>query len=168
MVPKISEIKFSKLIEKNKVKFYSVAKSILNNDDDIYDAIQEGLISMYQNLDTIKEVKYFSTWGTRIIINKCYDLIRKNKRYSESVQFDENIENINMATQDKYSIDEYGIKKILNTLENDIREIAVLFYYCDEPIKNISKVLNIPEGTIKTKLAKVRKIIKEKLEKEEL
>ena len=39
---------FTKLIEENKLKFYKTAKVILKNDDDIYDALQEALISMYQ------------------------------------------------------------------------------------------------------------------------
>lgn len=57
---------FTKLIEENKLKFYKTAKVILKNDDDVYDALQEALISMYQNYEQLKEKKYFSTWATRI------------------------------------------------------------------------------------------------------
>ena len=70
---------FTELIEENKLRFYKTAKAILKNDDDTYDAIQEALISMYKNYGQLKNKEYFSTWATRIIINKCYDLLRKNK-----------------------------------------------------------------------------------------
>lgn len=45
---KMGKGEFTKLIEENKLKFYKTAKVILKNDDDIYDALQEALISMYQ------------------------------------------------------------------------------------------------------------------------
>ena len=64
---------FTEFLEENKLKFYKTAKIILKNDDDVCDALQDALLSMYQNYNTLKDKKYFSTWGTRIVINKCYD-----------------------------------------------------------------------------------------------
>ena len=74
---------FDTLIEENKMKFYKTAKTILKNDADVYDAIQEALISIYQNYDKLENKNYFTTWGIRIVINKCYDLIRKNKKHEK-------------------------------------------------------------------------------------
>ena len=73
------EQKFTELLEENKLRFYKTAKIILKNDDDIYDALQDALISMYQNYDSLKKKEFFSTWGTRIVINKCYDFLRKKR-----------------------------------------------------------------------------------------
>ena len=75
----INEKDFGVLLEENKLKFYKTAKTILKNDDDVYDAIQEALISIYQNYEKLENKNYFSTWGIRIVINKCYDIIRKNR-----------------------------------------------------------------------------------------
>ena len=66
---------FTELLEENKLKFYKTAKIILKNDDDIYDALQDALLSMYQNYDNLRDKSLFSTWGTRIVINKCYDFL---------------------------------------------------------------------------------------------
>ena len=74
------EQNFTELIEKNKIKFYKTAKIILKNDDDCYDALQEALISIYKKYEQLNNKEYFSTWATRIVINKCYDLLRKNKK----------------------------------------------------------------------------------------
>ena len=76
---------FSQLIEENKLKFYKTAKIILKNDDDVYDALQEALLSMYQNYSNLNDKKLFSTWGTRIVINKCYDLLRKYKHNTVTI-----------------------------------------------------------------------------------
>ena len=76
---------FINLMEMNKTSMYKAAKSILNNDEDIADAIQETILSCYKNIENLKEVKYFKTWMTRILINKCNDIIRANKKYKLAV-----------------------------------------------------------------------------------
>lgn len=158
---------FTNLIEENKLRFYKTAKIILKNDDDVYDALQEALISIYQNYDNIKNKQYFSTWATRIVINKCYDLLRKNK--NNVISIDEENENItNMANYDKYDFDNYGIKKAMEFLNEDLKLITILYYYNDYSVREISGIINIPEGTVKSRLSKARKILKQKLEKEEV
>ena len=71
---------FERLINTVKVKLYKTGMAILKNDDDVCDAIQETLISAYKNFESLREKQYFDTWITRILINKCYDIIKKNKK----------------------------------------------------------------------------------------
>ena len=61
---------FFKLIEINKNSLYKAGKSILNNDEDVADAIQETVISAYRNIKSLKDNSYFKTWLTKILINK--------------------------------------------------------------------------------------------------
>ena len=66
--------------------------SILKNDDDVCDAIQETLVSAYKNLKSLREPQYFSSWIIKILINKCYDILRKNKKIkylNEKMQIEE-------------------------------------------------------------------------------
>lgn len=164
---KNEEQKFTELIEENKLRFYKTAKIILKNDDDVYDAIQEALISIYKNYEKLENEKFFSTWATRIIINKCYDLLRKRK--NNIVPIDEFIENNpSMGQNDKYEIDESGIKQAMNFLNDDVKLIVVLYYYDNYSVKEISEIVNIPEGTVKSRLSTARKILKQKLGKEEI
>ena len=119
---------FTNLIEENKLRFYKTAKAILKNDDDVYDALQEALMSIYQNFNQLKNLKFFSTWATRIVINKCYDLLRKNK--NNVVPFDENIENdINSSKNDVYKVDQYGIKKAVEGLNEELKLITILYVF---------------------------------------
>lgn len=164
---KNEEQKFTELIEENKLRFYKTAKIILKNDADVYDAIQEALISIYKNYEKLENKKFFSTWATRIIINKCYDLLRKRK--NNIVPIDEFIENNpSMGQNDKYEIDESGIKQAMNFLNDDVKLIVVLYYYDNYSVKEISEIVNIPEGTVKSRLSTARKLLKQKLGKEEI
>lgn len=158
---------FTILIEENKIKFYKTAKIILKNDDDVYDALQEALISMYKNYEQLNDLKYFSTWATRIVINKCYDLLRKIK--NNIIPIDEEFDtNIKMAQYDEYEIDKYGIKKAMEYLSEDLKLITILYYYDNYSVKEISQILDIPEGTVKSRLSKSREVLKQKLEKGEI
>ncbi len=158
--------KFTVLLEENKLKFYKTAKIILKNDEDVYDALQDALLSMYQNYDTLKDKNLFSTWGTRIVINKSYDFLRKVK--NNVLDLDETIENdIKISSFDEYDIDKYGIKQAINEyLSDEQKLVVILFYYDDYSIKEISNILDIPEGTVKSRLSKARDILKENLKKE--
>lgn len=158
------EQNFTKLVEENKLRFYRTAKAILKNDDDVYDALQEALISIYQNYDQLKKTEYFSTWATRIVINKCYDLLRKNKNNSISI----NENDIEIEKYDEYEVDNYGVKKAVEALSEDLKLITILYYYDDYSVKEIAQIVDIPEGTVKSRLSKAREILKEKLGKEEI
>lgn len=158
---------FTTLIEENKLRFYKTAKIILKNDDDIYDALQEALISMYQNFEKLNNKEVFATWATRIVINKCYDLLRKKK--NNVIPIDETIENSEFTSKyDEYDLDKYGVKNAMKALNEEQKLIIILYYYDNFSVKEIAKIIEVPEGTVKSRLAKAREILKQKLEKEEI
>ena len=96
---------------------------------------------MYQNYEQLKDKKYFSTWATRIVINKCYDLLRKNR--NNVIPINEKVENdIKIAKYDEYEVDEYGIKDAMKYLNEDLKLITILYYYDDYSIKEISQIIN--------------------------
>ena len=154
---------FARLIEQVKVKIYKTGMAILKNDDDTCDAIQETLESAYKNLNSLNEEKYFSTWIIRIMVNKCYDIIRKNKKISyinEKMQINDN------GYYDVYS-KESDLENVLNQIDSDLRTTVVLYYFDDMSVSQVSEVLNIPEGTVKSRLSRAREKIYEILKKEE-
>ena len=60
-----------RIINQIKYKLYKTGMAILKNDDDVCDALQETLISIYKNIGKLEKREYFSTWAIRILINKC-------------------------------------------------------------------------------------------------
>ena len=126
---------------------YHVSKSILIHEQDCEDAVQEAILKAYNKLDTLKKEQYFKTWLVRILINECYSLIRKE---CSQVPYEEYFESAKaMAVQN---------------LPEHIRITIVLYYVEGYSIKEIKEILEIPAGTVKSRLAKGRNLLKIKLE----
>lgn len=157
------QIAFSNLIEKVKYKLYKTGMAILKNDDDTCDAIQETLIKAYKNIKTLNNNEYFTTWIVRILINQCYDIIRKKDKIvsmSEKLQANQN------TYYELYS-QESSLEQVLNMLDKDLKLVTVLYYYDDLSVTTISEILNIPEGTVKSRLSRAREKIYTILKEEE-
>ena len=155
---------FERLINTVRVKLYKTGMAILKNDDDVCDAIQETLISAYQNFSSLREQQYFSTWITRILINKCYDIIKKNKKVA---YINEQMEvESDCSYYDRYKEDS-TVERVLNEIDSELKLVTVLYYYDDFSVKEISEMLNIPEGTVKSRLARARDKMYNILKKEE-
>ena len=146
---------FNYLIEENKLKLYKTAKAILKNEDDVCDAIQETLLSAYTNIGKLNENKFFSTWMVRILVNKCYDIIKKNQKNINNYDIDDYIDDNNLKSYDTYKSDSI-VEYAINEIDEDLKTITVLYYYDDFSVKEIADMLNIPEGTVKSRLSRAR------------
>ena len=154
---------FKVIIETVKTKLYKTGMAILKNDDDTCDAIQETLISAYKNLNSLKNQKYFSTWIIRILINKCYDIIEKNRKV---VAINQKMEIENTGYYQFYA-SESILENVLNNIDLDLRTVTVLYYYDELSVSEIAETLNIPEGTVKSRLSRARNTIFEILKQKE-
>ncbi|MCI6043536.1 sigma-70 family RNA polymerase sigma factor [bacterium] len=68
------------LILSTERQLYSTAKTILYNDQDCADAIQETIVKAFSKINTLRNDKYAKTWLIRILINECYTLLRKSSK----------------------------------------------------------------------------------------
>lgn len=62
---------FCRLMDEHLQCMYKMASAYLKNDEDVADAIQDTILSCYENLRSLKQNRYFKTWMLRILINKC-------------------------------------------------------------------------------------------------
>lgn len=155
---------FERLVNTVRVKLYKTGMAILKNDDDVCDAIQETLLSAYKNFSSLREKQYFSTWITRILINKCYDIIKKNKKVA---YLNEQMEvEANESYYDRYKEDS-TVERVLSQISPELKLVTVLYYYDEFSVKEISEMLNIPEGTVKSRLARARDKMYEIIKMEE-
>lgn len=144
---------FISLIDKHELSMYKTAKAILNNEEDIGDAIQETILSAYKNIQSLKNIKYFKTWLTRILINKCNDIVRSNKNlvfidtYKEGAYEDE--------IDDKLEFDE-----VFKKLSSEYKLVLNLYYVEGFNSREISEMLNENENTIKSRLSRGKKCLK--------
>ena len=154
---------FSRVIIQNKEAMYKTAIVILKNEDDAYDALQDALIKMYKNIQNLQNIETFKFWSRRIIVNCCYDIINKNKKVIDittklTANYEETIEDI-------YDCED-SLVKTLEKIEPDLRLTATLYYYNDLSTREIGEILQIPTGTVKSRLARAREKLYEILKEE--
>lgn len=143
--------KIGQIILENMQTLYRVAFGILKNDDEIYDAISATTVKVFENIHTLKKEEYVNTWITRILINECYKICNKNKK----IIYLENVQQKNLVHNDTH--EELEFKNLIRNLNDELKEIVILYYFEDFSIKEISKIIKIPEGTVKTRLSRARK-----------
>lgn len=146
---------FISLIENNKSEMYRIAISILHNDADAADAISETVLKCWSDIGKLRKDKYFKTWLIRILINNCNDIIRKNSRtiYMESYEA--------IEPCDESDITEENINECFNGLSENYRLVMILYYNHGFKIKEIAKMLDMNENTVKTRLSRARNEFKD-------
>lgn len=151
---------FIKVINQYTQDIYKVAKARLNSEEDIGDAIQETILSAYKNICVLKETTYFKTWIIKILINKCNDIINKNKKIVYVEEYYD-YSNNNLSTYDTTIEENIIFSETLSTLSEDYRLVVVLYYVDGFNTREISEILNEKEGTIKSRLSRARQQLKE-------
>lgn len=151
---------FIKVINQYTQDMYKVAKARLNSEEDIGDAIQETILSAYKNICVLKETTYFKTWIIKILINKCNDIINKNKKIVYVEEYYD-YSNNNLSTYDTTIEENIIFSETLSTLSEDYRLVVVLYYVDGFNTREISEILNEKEGTIKSRLSRARQQLKE-------
>lgn len=147
---------FSVLIKSYEKDLYKVAIAMTKNEDDALDCIQEAILQAYISIKDLRQDEYFKTWLIKILINKCNALLKKNKKILNL--------DVNTSKNDKVEqSDRLELKDSINNLDSDLKIIVILYYYEDMSIKDISESLNIPQGTIKSRLSRARSKLKEML-----
>ena len=141
---------FVKLIEKNKMAMYKVAKSYLYNEEDVADAMQETILAVYEHIGELKEPKYFKTWMIRILINKCKDILKNQSRYC---WLEEGTEPV---YEDHFQSDMEFLDMLKVLPEND-RMIFLLYYGVQFTVSQIAQTLDINENTVMSRLSRGRK-----------
>ncbi|HIR28479.1 MAG TPA: sigma-70 family RNA polymerase sigma factor [Candidatus Choladousia intestinigallinarum] len=140
---------FTELIQSQMQNLYKTARAILYNDEDAADAISETILCCWEKLDQLREDQYFRTWITRILVNKCRDLLRKKEALNWTNEIPEIPENDSGFINAEW-------KEALNGLDEKYRLVLMLYYIEGFKTSEISQILEMPESTVRTRLARGR------------
>lgn len=144
---------FIQLISQYELILYRTAKRLGLNDEDIADLLQETVLTAFEKIRTLKEVKYFNTWICRILLNNCYRFMKQHKQV---VLLDSETLNA-LAHQDNLPIE---LDDMLNSLDENYRIALTLYYVNGLTTKKISEFLSEPEGTIKSRISRAKQHLK--------
>ena len=132
------------------------------------DLAQETCIKAYKAYcDKKEEITNPKEWLFKILINTHIDYLRKRKFNTESIYDKDFVSNNNPIDQVESNIFFESINKALNNLESGQRMVVYLADIKDYSIKKIAELMNIPIGTVVSRLHRARKILRELLTKEE-
>jgi RNA polymerase sigma-70 factor, ECF subfamily len=147
---------FIKLIENKKAQLYKTALMQLNNNADALDAVQDTILTAFERVYTLKEAEHFNTWLVRILLNKCHDIQRARKRVVAIEEFCETTDSSKYCNE----FESIEMREMLNSLDEVYRTVLDLRYNQDMKVEDIARVLDIPSGTVKSRINKALKLLK--------
>lgn len=141
---------FEQLLNQNKFAFERFVKFRISNLSDAEDILQDVYFTAYKNWEQLKEKQLFKAWVVSIARHKCNDYYRKQAKFSE-VPIDNLAETELLQTRLGYAEASF-IEDILDSLSDKDKQILHLTYWEELPQKQIAKALDIPLGTVKSRL----------------
>lgn len=150
---------FYSLISLYSDNLYNIAYCYLKDQHEALEAVQETTCRSYLKLKKLKQKQYFKSWLTRILINYCIDEQKRRKKVVPIFQ-DKQVE------EDSSKIETLDIESAINELEPKYKHVIVLRYFQDMTIPDIAKVLDCPEGTVKSWIHRALQQLKNSLNRE--
>lgn len=150
---------FCEQVAMYKYQFYVIAYAILRNEDDAQDAVCSAILKAYEHMDQLKNLHRFKAWMITIIKNEALQMKRRRLELPGNDKVEELLEPV----RDHYN----ELWDCIQKLSEEYRLVIVLFYYNELSIRDISKVLGISIGTVKSRLSRGRELLKQELEGKE-
>lgn len=137
---------------------------------DVEDTVQDIMLKVYQNLEKYKPFYSFNTWIYSIARNHCINLLQKKKLTTQSLEDTKATIRIKSGenTPEKqviYQEDFQQIENYLNRLEPIYQQMAFLRFYEGLQVKQIAQILDVPPGTVKSRIHLIKKALVKELEK---
>jgi len=138
---------------------YGVARTYLRSYADCADAVQESILKAWAHLPTLRKEQYFRTWVIRILINECKNMLKRQKRIVFLEAFPETA---------SASEEDNILYETMMTLEEKYR-VPLVLYHCEGySVAEIAHVLRLSKGTVSSRIARGREILKRAYQKQEV
>lgn len=161
---------FKILVEQYKDVSFSLACSVLKNEQDAEDALQEAFIKAFKGLGRFNFQSFFSTWFYKIVVNTCKTRYTEQKQNNRLIDLDSSL--TAEITDHQTPLSEIDIKErkeivnqIIDSLKTEESLLLRLFYLAEMSILEIKQITGFKESKIKVTLLRARKSFQQKLEK---
>ena len=152
---------FTRLMQAHMQDMYKTAWAILRNDEDAADAVSDTILACWEKLYQLKQDRYFKTWMIRILINNCNAILQKKRGIADPGTPEEKERFLEIPYVEK-GYQEAEWREVLNGIEEKYRLVLLLYYMEGFSVKEIGRILEMPEATVRTRLARGRARLKEK------
>ena len=156
---------FDLLYEEYYLSLYRTALLILGNRDEAEDVLQDTFLSIYKNINNLKEFNKLRPWIFSILKNSCYTRYKNRKReFPDEFILEKADSKLISSGEDEFVLNN-EVESALLKLNHKEREVLVLFYFDDFSIEEIAKILKTFTGTVKSRLFRARKNLKKEIMK---
>jgi len=161
---------YNELVKRYKDRLLNFVLRYFNNVEQAEDVVQDTLIKLYTHASYYKKVAKFSTWIFTIAKNNALTELRKNKRKKtdslwtddgQVIDINSKEESLDSKVQNEIAIDQ--LNKFLDEIPENFRMAVVLRDFEELSYEEISKILEIPIGTIKSRINRGRIQLAEKM-----
>lgn len=162
---------FRKLVGLTSPFAFSIAFRMLGDEDQAKDIVQETMITVWQKLKKINSPEVYKTWIYRIVMNKCYDHLRKRKRNPEFVADDITWSHLSdkLSEEPLSELENREIAAVINLLTDKLspkqKAVFILSEIDQLSGDEISAITGMSKTGIKSNLHYARKNISEMIEK---
>ncbi len=159
---------FEVLVKDNMKRAYFCALGMLGSHDSAMDVSQEAFIRAYRNFNTYDTKRNFFTWYYKILRNHCLNFIRDNKNRKEEFFFESGKNEVSLNNPEQNLEEKEQLEMLhyaINQLETEDREIIILREFEGYSYEEISAMLNLPAGTVMSRLFYARKKLAEKMKR---
>lgn len=164
------ELAFEEVYQHYQKLVYYMAITHLKSASEAEDIVQEVFVDVFKNKHKIKTPQSLTIWVNKITYSRCMDALRKKKE-PYSTNFEDEIETIENKSIDADVMEVINrkyvnevIQKCLLEMSEELKMVGLLRFYEEMPLQDISEVLEIPVGTVKSRLHTVKQQLQKKLE----
>ena len=143
----MTQAEFARQVEQLQGTLYRIAATVLPQLCDREDAVQSAILNAWRRLPTLREDERFQPWLIRIMLNECYALLRRRKRETPTDTLPD------MPAPETGDPDLY---RFFVRLPEKLRMTMVLYYVEGYDVREVAQILRLPQGTIKSRLARGR------------
>jgi len=142
---------FASLVGQVSDSLYAVAFRILRETGAAEDALQNALVTTWQQLPHLRDVDRFEAWAQRILVHSCYAEFRRRRQFAANVRV---IDTHGPSSSDGSRVlaDRDELERAFRTIPVDQRAVFVLHHYVGLPLVEIAQTLGIPAGTARSRL----------------
>lgn len=154
---------FEVIIRRYNQRMYRVGMAVLNNEQDVEDAMQTAYINAYMNLEKFQNRAAFATWLTKIMLNQCLEQKRK-KQLTQLSEYPSKAEIMNVPANELAN-KELGkiLERSIAALPEKYRLVFVLREIENFSVRETSETLNIEETNVKVRLNRAKTMLRENL-----
>ncbi|MBD5474904.1 MAG: sigma-70 family RNA polymerase sigma factor [Lachnospiraceae bacterium] len=147
---------FERNIREYAPNMYRLALAMLHNRQDAEDAVSEAVLMAYEKRHTLRDRNRFKSWIMQIVANEARRIYGKKRRITPMEDME--------AYMPSFRDENHELWDVVMQLETAHREVIMLYFYERFSIKEIGRILHVPEGTVKSRLYRAKKALKEMLE----